>query len=89
MFFFKNYLGKCFESESLNLNFFLGLMSSNGGISGSTSVVAVCSGWGSSCSDMVFPLDVSASLVFSALVCFLPGSYSRPVILVKNFFCLP
>ena len=63
-------------------------MSSNGGISGSMSVVAVGSGWGSSCPDMVFSLDVSASLVFSTLVCFLPGLYSHPVILVKNFFHL-
>ena len=61
-------------------------MSSKGGILGSTSVVAVC--WGSSCSDVVIPLGVSASLVFSALVCFLPGLYSHPVIFVKNFFLL-
>ena len=75
MLWFWNYFGKCFESGSLNLNFFFGLMSSKGGILGSTSVVAV--GWGSSHFDGVIPLDVSASLVFSALVCFLPRFFTN------------
>ena len=67
-------------------------MSSNGGISGSTSVAAV--GWGSSCSGVVKGVDDEADGVadvvdgvtfaasraaFSALVSFYPGSYCFPV----------
>ena len=37
----RSYFGKCFETGSLNMNFFFDLMSSKGGISGSTSVSAI------------------------------------------------
>ena len=56
-------------------------MSSNGGILGSTSVVAV--GWDGCGSSICFSVDMSFLvgdvLSFSDLVGFLPGSYSRPV----------
>ena len=70
-------------------------MSSNGGISGSTSVAAV--GWGSSCFGVVKGVDDEADgvdgvvdvvdgvtfaashAVFSTLVSFCPGSYHFPV----------
>ena len=62
-------------------------MSSSGGISGSTSVVVDCDGCGSS---VCFSVDVSFLvgdvLSFSDLVGFLLGSYSHPVMDVKNFF---
>ena len=75
-------------------------MSSNGGISGSTSVVAV--GWGSSCivlkvvvdevdgvdgvSDVVDGVTFAAShAAFSTLVGFCPGSYCFPVSPSYNF----
>ena len=68
-------------------------MSSNGGISGSTSVVAV--GWGSSCivlkvvvdeADGVDGVTFAAShAAFSTLVSFCPGSYRFPVSPSYNF----
>ena len=89
------------ESGSLNLNFFFGLMSSNGSISGSTSVAAV--GWGSFCSGVVKGIDdetdgvdgvadvvdgvtfAASHAAFSALVSFCPGSYYFPVSPSYNF----
>ena len=72
---------------SLNLSFFFGLMSSSGGILGSTSDVVDCNGCGSS---VCFSVDVAFlidGLSFSDLVGFLPGSYSCPMMDVKkNFF---
>ena len=60
-------------------------MSSSVGISGSTSVVV---GWDGRGSSVCFSVDVSFFmgdvLSFSDLVCFLPGSYSHPVMDVKN-----
>ena len=55
------------------------MMSSSGGILGSTSDVGDCDGCGSS---VCFSVDVS----FSDLVDFLPGLYSHPMMDVKNFF---
>ena len=76
-----------FESQSLNLNFFFGLMSSNGGILGSTSVVVGWDGCGSSvCFSVDVPFLVGDVLSLSDLAGFLPGSYSHPVMDVKNFF---
>ena len=75
------------------LNFFFGLMSSNGGISGSTSISAVGCCSSVSCVDGVegvadvvdgitFPASHAA---FSALVGFCPGSYRFPVSPSYNF----
>ena len=72
------------------MNFFFGLISSNGGILGSTSVVAV--GWDGCGSSVCFSVGVSFLvgdvLSFSDLVGFLPGSYLCPVMNVKIFFLL-
>ena len=65
-------------------------MSSNGGISGFTSLVVV--GWDGCGLFAGFSVDLSFLvgdvLSFSDLVGFLPGSYSHPVMDVKNFFSL-
>ena len=98
-----SYFGKCFdqgiESGALNLNFFFGVISSSGGISGSISAV----GWGSSCPGVVEGVDDVADVVdgvadvvdgvtfvashaaFSALVSFCPGSYCFHVSPSYNF----
>ena len=65
----------------MNLNFFLGWSaSSQGGMLGSTSEA----GWNGCMSFCSF--TGAGIFCFSALVGFLLGSYSLPVIDVKNFF---